>query len=82
VRRLKLQATESSPKPRTATKHHHAAPTRQPATALEQLKEGDPWSICAVRQDRRPCQPNKPSPHQKQTQGGRGDGADHRVEIA
>jgi hypothetical protein len=65
VRRLELQATQRSSKPGTTTEYNNAAPARQPATALEQLKEGDPWSICAVRQDRGPCQPTEPNPHQQ-----------------
>jgi hypothetical protein len=67
MRCFKLQATERSSQPGATAKHHHATPTRQPATALEELKEGDPRSICAVRQDRRPCQPTQPNPHQKQS---------------
>jgi hypothetical protein len=82
MRCFKLQATERGPKPRTTAKHHHATPTRQPATALEQFKQRHPRSICAIRQDRGPCEPNQPSPHQKQTAGGRCDGANHRIEIA
>jgi len=82
VCRLKLQATESGPKPRTATKHHNATPTRQPATALEQLKERHPRSICAVRQDRRACQPTEPSPNEEEAKGGRGSGTNHRSKIA
>jgi hypothetical protein len=82
VRRFKLQATERGSQPGTAAKHHHATPTRQPATALEQFKQRHPRSICAVRQDRRACQPTEPSPNEEEAKGGSGSGANHRIKIA
>jgi hypothetical protein len=82
VRRLELQATERGPKPRATAKHHHATPTRQPATTLQQFQKRHPRSICAVRQDRRACQPNEPCPNQEEAEGGRSSGTNHRIKIA
>jgi hypothetical protein len=65
MRRLELQATENSSEPGTTTEYNNAAPARQAAATLKQLKKGDPWPICAVRQDRRPCQPTESDPHQQ-----------------
>jgi hypothetical protein len=82
VRRLKLQPTKRSAEPRTAAEHHDATPTRQPATTLEEFKQRHPRSICAVRQDRRACQPTEPSPNEEEAKGGSGSGANHRIKIA
>jgi hypothetical protein len=79
---LKLQSTKRSAEPRTAAKHHHASPTRQPAATLEQFEERYPRSICAVRQDRCTCQPNEASPYKEEAEGGRSDGPYHRIKVA